>query len=283
MDQVYLVGSSGYLGKNLRLRLQEDFSLCCLGRDAACRLDLCSPQDFDYGMLDRDTVLFAAAVASPDLCAANYGQAYQVNVAGTGYFIEEAIKRECRVLFFSSDAVYGFYNGIADENTATYANTAYGKMKKDIEDRFVGSSLFKSLRLSYVFSVEDKYTSYLLDCAAKRKTAQIYHPFYRNAVSITEVMDTVVWLIGHWLEFKHPFLNICGGELISRVRIADEVKRQIAPKLSYQIIVPGENFYKNRPAILEMCSLYLDKIIGPQERFTQKVKKIIAMEEESNG
>ncbi len=279
MNKVYLVGSSGYLGGKLRQHLQKDYSLCCLGRDTVCRLDLNLPQYFDYSMLDRDTVLFAAAISSPDLCAADYGQAFQVNVEGTGSFIEEAIKRECRVLFFSSDAVYGFYDGIADENTVTTGQTAYGKMKKEIEDRFLGSPLFKSLRLSYVFSTEDKYTSYLLDCAEKGITAEVYHPFYRSAISVADVIDTVRWLITHWWKFEHPFLNLCGSELVSRVRIADTVKQQIAPGLLYQIIVPEGDFYKNRPAVLEMNSLYLDQIIDVQERFTQKVKKIIAMEE----
>lgn len=279
MDKVYLVGSSGYLGKKLYQYLQEDYFLCCLGRDTACRLELNLPQHFDYSILERDTVLFTAAVSSPDLCAADYERAFRVNVEGTGYFIEEAIKRECRVLFFSSDAVYGFYDGIADENTVTSGQTAYGKMKKAIEDRFLGSSLFKSLRLSYVFSMEDKYTSYLLDCAEKGITAEVYHPFYRSAVSVADVIDTVRWMIAHWQEFDHPLLNLCGSELVSRVRIADAVKQQIAPELFYRIIVPEGDFYKNRPAVLEMGSLYLDQMIDVQERFTQKVKKIIAMEE----
>ena len=47
-----------------------------------------------------------------------------------------------------------------DESSMTNAKTPYGIMKKTIEDRVKDSSFFKPIRLSYVVSKFDKFSSY---------------------------------------------------------------------------------------------------------------------------
>ena len=96
-------------------------------------LDLLEAEQFDYRVLDHiNFVIMTAAISSPDKCASDFDFCWGVNVTGTSHFIREAIKRGCRVLFFSSDAVFGDIPGkIYDEESDTRAVTAYGKMKKD--------------------------------------------------------------------------------------------------------------------------------------------------------
>lgn len=279
--KIAIVGSSGYIAGFLLKRFEEEECIESIleidqTQGMACRMNLLKPKEFDYSVLnDIDYVIFTAAVSGPDQCASDFELCWNINVAGTDYFIEQAIERNCRVLFFSSDAVFGDIPGhIYDENSETCASTPYGRMKKAVEDKFKGNCNFKAIRLSYVASVKDRFVSYCLNCIKEGKEAEVFHPFYRNCISITDVVDVVDWLIHHWDEYNPDVLNVAGKELVSRVRIADELNRNLGGTLHYSISMPNEEFYKNRPEITQMRSLYLQKYhIIEDNTFTEKMKK----------
>lgn len=279
--KVAIVGSSGYISRFLIhnfYKLEGEISLIRIGRsnDDDYFLDLNNADDFDYDVLsDIDFVIFTAAISGPDQCANDFEACWKVNVTGSSFFINEALKRGCRVLFFSSDAVFGNDRLVQfDETSETKASTPYGKMKKAVEDEFSDNLNFKSIRLSYVTSKNDKFTSYCLSCIRQSKQADIYHPFYRNTILISDVLKVVFYLLSNWSKFASTFLNVAGDELISRVRIADELNRFFDGKLDYKISIPGNEFFKNRPKITQMRSLYLKKYgILDNTSFTEKFFK----------
>lgn len=279
--KIALVGSSGYIAGYLLERFSVEPSVNKVlqidqNGNAQAYLNLLEPENFDYSILDEmDYVIFTAAVSGPDKCAAEYDFCWSVNVTGTIYFIRKALNRNCRVLFFSSDAVFGDIPGeIYTEKSETRAETPYGRMKKAVEDEFKKNSRFKAIRLSYVVSTRDRFISYCLECMQKNEAADIFHPFYRNCIVVSDVVDVVIWFINHWSEYPDFALNVAGSELISRIRIADELNRQFANRLKYTISTPDGNFYKNRPQITQMKSLYMQEYgILKDETFTEKLKK----------
>lgn len=283
--KIALVGSGGYIASFLLERFATEKNIESVlridqSKNADVFLNLQKPEKFDYALLDGiDVVVFTAAISGPDKCAEKFDFCWGINVTGTGYFIREAIKRDCCVLFFSSDAVFGDIPGeIYTEESETKAQTPYGRMKKAVEDEFKADSHFKAIRLSYVASAKDRFVSYCLGCIEKSEEADIFHPFYRNCIVVGDVVDMVCWLLNHWDEYKPFVLNVAGKELVSRVRIADELNRILDGKLKYKISTPGEDFYKNRPKITQMRSLYMAKYgILEDNTFTEKIQK--AMEE----
>lgn len=280
--KVAIVGFSGYISEYLLQRFGRETYIDTVkighGETADFFLELQTADRFDYSVLEGiDYVIFTAAISGPDKCASEYDLCWRVNVTGTMHFIQEAIKRKCRVIFFSSDAVYGSYSTeIYTENSLTKARTPYGKMKKEVEDRFAGDSYFKSMRLSYVFSAKDRFISYCLSCIESGMTAEIFHPFYRNVICVDDVVNVVVWLVKNWDFFPPAVLNLAGKELISRVRMADEVDQILGGKLNYKIVKPDKSFYDNRPQITQMKSLFLysDGILE-ESTFTEKMKNIL--------
>ena len=239
-------------------------------------LDLQDCQEFNFDLLDGISYLiFTAAISGPDMCAEEYDMCWNINVTGTKKIINEAIKRKIRVLFFSSDAVFGDIQGyIYNEQSETDAKTPYGRMKKAIEDEFKNSEYFKAIRLSYVVSNRDRFVSYCLSCIEKGEVADVFHPFYRNCIGVSDVVKVVDWMINNWEKFSSFVLNVAGTELVSRVRIADEINRIKDGKLKYTVSVPNGNFYKNRPKITQMESLYLyDMNILKRESFTTKIQR----------
>lgn len=281
--KVALVGSSGYIAEFILERFAEETEIESVlkidrNENADAFIDLSEPEKFDYMVLDSiDYVVFTAAISGPDQCAKEYNTCWRINVTGTSYFVNEAIKRNCRVLFFSSDATFGDIPGkIYDEKSETQAYTPYGKMKKAVEDEFKGNPLFKAIRLSYVASAKDRFITYCLNCIRKGETADIFHPFYRNVIVVSDVVDIVSYFALHWSEYEPTFLNVAGKELVSRVRMADELNRVLGGKLKYTISMPGEAFFTNRPRITQMKSLYMQKYgILPDNTFTEKISKEI--------
>lgn len=279
--KVALVGSSGYISDFILKRFAEEPDIDCVLKldrtgDVDVVLDLAEADRFEYEILDEiEYVVFTAAISRPDQCAEEMDICWNVNVTGTGYFIREAIKRKCRVLFFSSDAVFGDIPGqIYVEESETNACTPYGKMKKAVEDEFKGEKDFKAIRLSYVASAKDRFYTYCLNCIRNGDTADIFHPFYRNAIVASDVVDVVAYFAFHWNEYEPVFLNVAGKELVSRIRMADELNRLTGGKLKYTISMPGEKFFTNRPQITQMKSQYMQKYgILPDNTFTEKIAK----------
>lgn len=279
--KVALVGSSGYIAQYILKQLIDEPEIelvLKLGRNIASDtyLDLSEASKFDYSLLDDiDHIIFTAAVSGPDQCAKEFDNCWRINVAGTSYFIWEAIKRNCHILFFSSDAVFGDIPGaIYDEESVTAAQTPYGRMKKAVEDKFKEERNFKSLRLSYVASGTDRFITYCRNCMKKGEVADIFHPFYRNVTVISDVINIVKYFIFHWDQYEPAFLNVAGKELVSRVRIADELNRFLGGRLKYTISIPEDEFFLNRPRITQMKSLYMQKYhIIPDATFTEKIAK----------
>lgn len=277
---IAMVGSSGYIASYLTKHFSRDPSVSRILRidragDADVYLDLREADKFDYGVLDGvDHVVFTAAVSGPDRCAADYETCWSINVEGTKHFIRMAMRYGCRVLFFSSDAVFGDIPGaVYTEESETMAVTAYGRMKKAVEDEFKADTLFRAIRLSYVVSAGDRFVTYCLDCIRKEKTAEIFHPFYRNCIVAGDVVKVVAWFSKHFDEYAPFVLNVAGSELVSRIRIADEINRVTGGKLDYRLSVPEDGFFANRPGITQMRSLYLEPYgILENRSFSEKIR-----------
>lgn len=279
--RIALVGSSGYIAEFLLKRFAEESeieSVLKLDRNSSsdAYLDLAEAERFDYALLDDiDYIVFTAAISAPDKCAREFDECWRINVTGTSYFIHEAFKRKCKVLFFSSDASFGDIPGaIYNEESVTAAETPYGRMKKAVEDEFKDNPLFKAIRLSYVASAKDRFYTYCLNCIRNDEIADIFHPFYRNVIVVSDVVDIVTYFAFHWDDYEPTFLNVAGKELVSRIRMADELNRHLGGKLKYTISMPGEEFFTNRPRITQMESLYMQKYrIISDNTFTEKIAK----------
>lgn len=279
--KVCIVGSSGYIAKFIINRIENQFPKDIIVKldkvgDYSYYLDLERVEDFDFTkIIGCELVIFTAAISGPDYCAKYYEKCFNINVIGTSKFISKVINQGGKVLFFSSDAVFGKDEGFSfDEDSITNPFTPYGIMKKAVEDNFKNDIRFKAIRLSYVVSQEDKFSSYCLKCIENNETAEIFHPFYRNCITITDVLDTVMWLKDNWDKYQPSFLNVAGKDMISRIRIADEINRIKKGKLSYKIVNPDNDFFKNRSEITQMSSkyLYYYKIIEDLN-FTNKIRK----------
>lgn len=266
----FVIGGRGYVGAELFSSIPDGvIGLRTASSDSAgfLRLRLEALQDFaNLPIADRDVVFLTAAISAPDICAREHERAWAVNVTGTSAFISNAIDRGARVIFFSSDTVYGEREDQFNENAVCNPAGEYALMKREIEQRFAGHSSFKSIRLSYVFSREDKFTRYLVGCAQRNEEAELFHPFYRAIIHRNDVVEGALALAERWHEIPEQVINFCGPQVLSRVEFAECLREIYFHELRFKVTEPDSDFFKNRPRVIAMTSSVIARLLGRAPR-----------------
>lgn len=261
-----VIGGRGYLGAKLfssipdgviGLRTASSPSEGCL------RLRLEFRQDFaDLPISDGDTVFLTAAISAPDICVRDHDRAWAVNVTGTTDFIENVIARGGRVVFFSSDTVYGELVEEFEERASCNPSGEYAAMKYAVEEHFFGNPSFKAIRLSYVYSREDKFSRYLAGCAERKEEANLFHPFFRAIVHRDDVTIGALALAERWDEITEQVINFGGPQIISRIDFAECLRKVYHHDLRFKVTEPDPEFFQNRPRIISMKSPIFSKLLG---------------------
>lgn len=261
-----VVGARGYLGASLLYKARQiGAAIGTSSTDISNmnRLSLYAPSDFDFDKIrSGDVVLLTAAISAPDVCAREHDRAWAVNVIGTSSFIQSVIDRGAKVVFFSSDTVYGEREDLFDETAACDPAGEYAQMKREVEQRFSGNALFKSIRLSYVFSREDKFSRYLIGCAERNEEADLFHPFYRAIVHRDDVVEGALALAEHWDETPEQFINFGGPEVLSRVEFAECFQKTYLQHLKFKVTEPDDSFFEHRPRVIAMKSPVFSRLLG---------------------
>jgi len=278
MATLHIIGAKGNIGSRLVEKTEGKYDIRKVVSPARTHLftvdsgyyclnlaDDCFRYDYDTLKMG-DTVAFCAAISEPSVCADQFEVALRVNVISTGDFIYEALKRGCKVIFLSSDAVYGNVLGEFDEEQDTDPKGAYAEMKGVIEKRFLDYPLFKALRLSYNFFKDDRFARYLRMCVREGSTAEIFDPFSRSVVHRDDTVDAIISLFNNWDVCEEKVINCGGPETLSRVEFAKILKDTIYTNLKIKVIAPGDKFYQDRPAIVSMRSNVLEKVLGRPAR-----------------
>lgn len=266
--KIIVVGANGYIGHALNSQASRLFevygttSKVSKMGGSSLLLQLDKPEEFDYEMISvSDVVFLTAAISAPDVCSREYDRAWAINVTGTSAFVSNVISRGGRVIFFSSDTVYGEKEAAFNESAECSPAGEYAEMKHEVEKRFLGNPLFKAIRLSYVFSREDKFTKYLAGCAERGEEAEIFHPFYRAVIHRDDVIQGSLALASRWDEFSEQIINFGGPEVLARTEFAEAMQQKVLPRLRFRVTEPAAGFFENRPRIIAMQSPILPKLL----------------------
>lgn len=264
--KIIVVGARGYIGAKLLKAAEPRWH--CVGtfsnaRDNITRFDLENVKSFNFRLIDAEDIVFlTAAISSPDICAKEPARAWNANVVGTSRFIDGTLNRGAKLVFFSSDTVYGEQNSAFDEHMSCSPAGDYAKMKHEVERRYLGAKTFKALRLSYIFSAQDKFTQYLMRCAHNGVPAEIFTPFDRAVVHRDDVVAAALSLVEKWDDIESPIINVGGPQVISRVQFAEIIRGLVLPNLTFKIIEPSAEFFANRPRVIRMQSPHMTTLLG---------------------
>lgn len=260
INKFIIAGADGYIGQRIVKTIQESQRMKLLSplkHENYIHFDLLDISGFNFNLIKpHDNVILLAGISSPDLCSSDFKRSFKINVNGTIEFINECLRQKARVLFFSSDMVYGNSQGRNDEDDPPrFPAGEYGIMKWIVEKHFLGVTGFKAFRLSYVFSWNDRFTQYLRSCFESKQPAEIFHPLVRRAVYIQDLVTCIINIFGRWDEYENQFFNICGPAYVSRIDIAEAFCRHVG-KIELKLVTPGIEFFSARPARIKITSKY---------------------------
>jgi dTDP-4-dehydrorhamnose reductase len=272
-----IIGATGYIGKKLFKIFSQKAE--CIGTSrkkiTAIQLDLNNFTNNDLKFIGPKDVLFiAAAISSPDICSKNPEYAWSVNVDGTIKIVEYAINVGARVIFFSSDTVYGERFDECYEYSDISPLGFYASMKSEVERKFLNIDGFKSIRLSYVFSYRDKFTQYLIDVYRRNDVAEVFDSLARPVIHIEDVANGLENLCDNWCNIDSNIINFGGDAIYTRFDMAKSIKKLYLHDLKIKKVSPDDKFFENRPRTINMKSNILVDMLGYRpKKFNNAVRK----------
>lgn len=264
MSRLVVVGSSGFLGKGIIQFCQgQSVPTLAMNRSPSggeMKFDLndctCNTGNIQKG----DCVIFLAGISSPDICEKDKGLATKINYLNTKESINRIMDLGARVIFISSDIVYGDAgNDIVDEYARVNPASIYGELKAKVEEKFKTSSLFKSFRLSYMFDGSDKFSLYLKEMIEQKKPIEVFDGFKRSIAHCEDLYLAVLMLMEKWSDFDSPYINICGEECLSREQFVNGFL--VGTDVKAVVSEAPEGFWRSRPKAIHMNSLFLEDLL----------------------
>jgi dTDP-4-dehydrorhamnose reductase len=251
--------------------LQKDYEVGSISRGQyqnGFTFDLRFVEAFDFSIFDvHSTVIFFAGISSPDFCESSPQESFEVNVRGTIGFIGEVLERGSKVIFLSSDAVYGESADAAEELGPLNPKGNYGKFKLAVEKAFVGNGNFKAVRLSYVYTSDDKFSSYLMQCYLSKQTAFVFESYARSIVHIDDVTLGLRNLISGWESLPFQAINFAGPRCMSRLEFAHNYKvSHNLDELKLELSAPPQDYFMARAMRTECSTTLFQKLLNKQPR-----------------
>tara|TARA_Y100000816_G_scaffold287633_1_gene270729 strand:+ start:657 stop:1493 length:837 start_codon:yes stop_codon:yes gene_type:complete len=261
MKKLFIWGQSGFIGKLLKEYFYKNsLDVSMIGRNKDCHftINLASNTDIPNSIDNNSIVFFLSAISSPDVCDNDSIYAKKINLTNTSKIIKKLVNTGAKVIFFSTDMIYGNRTKACDETTSPTPDTNYALWKYLIEKDFYEYDNFITLRLSYLCDRNDKFTSFLIN-NAKGQTIEIFDPFHRSMIHSDDFLKIIDLCVKDDPNMP-KILNVCGQECVSRVEYIKSFSDYI--NLRWKPIVMPDDFRKNRPESIIMKSIHIQNLIS---------------------
>lgn len=224
MLKTAVIGGSGYIGSHLLNKYREEFP-DCIGTTFSKKIPHLKSFDITKGRVEKlgliesghQSVVIASAKPNISFCENEPDTSYNINVDGTLELIKKLEEMSLKVIFLSSDYVFGGEKGNFIDEHLTKPSTNYGKHKEIVEKRVSPSVTIVRLSKVYGLIRGDKT---LLDEGAELLSQnkqimaakdQFFCPTY--------VEDVVKGIISIQEKAITGKINLCGSEKWSRFEI----------------------------------------------------------------
>lgn len=206
---IHIIGAQGLIGLHLKKKFE-----------AEQHLTVHKSGNWNFSsVVENDTVFYLRAVSSPFDVMVNPISSKVINVLKTKEAISSMLYNGARVIFASSDVVYGdTQNSIADEETAVSPYGEYAIQKASVEEEFRHEVKFLSLRISSVVGEGSKLRNLLL----AQDTVGIFDPVIRTPIHISDLEALCNKLLTSDFrnDFPNGILNVGGAASMSNFEVA---------------------------------------------------------------
>ena len=264
-EKVFIFGASGFLGRAFLSELPSEWDVISVGRnneDLFFDLNSSEPEKLKNIVSKGDFWIFLAAISSPDECENNAKFAYQLNVIKTKKLIKWLTNIGVKVIFASSDAVFGNKIEKAYDDDETCPTGEYAKHKATIENFISNNSLVKVMRLSYVLSLDDNFSKLLNEHEKYKKKLNVFLGFKRHIVLLDDVIFGLINLIKRWNHLNFKKINFCGHVLVDRCEMVGILRERHYKELEYICVEAPNAFWVGRSKVINLDCSNFKKLLG---------------------
>lgn len=244
--RILVTGAGGQVGTALqRLLDQATFT-------TRSDLDVTNRTEVSAAITRHDVVIHLAAATDVDLCEADPGLAYRINLEGTRNICEAASTTGTRVIYISTDYVFdGRKQGEYLEHDPAIPINHYGRSKLAGERQLLKGSDGLIVRTSWVIGSHDNFVRKILAAAAHRSRIPVVSDQRGRPTLADDLAVALVWLVDHGAV---GIVHVAGeGEPCTWAELAENVLKesrsaaQVTPITTAEYTSRAERLIAPRP------------------------------------
>ena len=235
MEKILIIGASGLVGNNCHRYFSSKEELKVIGTyftyqtEGTVFFDTLNPKNadnFDIHKFNPDVIVHTGALTWVDYCEEHQQESFQKTVVSTKNVIQLCQELDARMVFISTDYIFGGKKGPYLEDTRTQPLSIYGKHKLEAE-LLVRSEINDHLilRITNVYGDEERNKNFiarLLVEFKEGKKLELGLPYDQYSTPIN------AWDIGRAMylllkDHKQGIYHIASTDYLNRVQLAQRV------------------------------------------------------------
>lgn len=235
-----VIGATGFIGSYLHDTFKKKYEV--IGTSAHNKgfknLDM-SKFDDAYKILkdaSPDVICLPAGITNLDYIETHPIPSRKVNVLGTRNITNYCRDYACKLIFFSSDAIFDGKKGPYSENDKPNPISEYGRQKLEAENFVNKLDDFAVIRTSSIYGWDKRklnFASRVIDSLNNNKEFKAPIDQYYTPTYVKDLANATLKLVGK--EFNGVY-NIAGPDFMSRYEIALDVCKIF--KLKKEFVIP---------------------------------------------
>lgn len=238
--KILVIGAGGFTGKYLYNLLKEKYEV--IGTSTTdenfIKLDLSKQDEINtiLGKEKPDIICLPAGITYMDYIERHVQESKKVNVGGTKCVVDYCKENNCKLIFFSSDAIFDGKKGPYSENDVPKPISEYGKQKLEAEKTVERLDNFAIIRTSSIYGWDKRklnFVSRLIDDLKNNKEVKVPIDQFFTPTYVIDLAYTTLKIIE---KKTNGIYNVTGPDFLSREEIALKVCEVF--KLKKELIIP---------------------------------------------
>ena len=273
--KIFITGITGFIGRHLCELWKNDPGIELLGCARAEMRSAELPASVSYYVLDitkqhavealleilqPDVVIHSAAMSRPNDCELEKPSAYAINVLATEYLVNACRRIHTRLVFISSDMVFGD-NGPYSEEDATCPVNYYGETKVAAEQIVVNAGIdYAVVRTVLVYGkklpgLKNSFLQWVYGQISRQQTIRVFTDQFRTATYVIDLCRGIDALVK---SKERGIFHLCGDMVYTPYELANLVAD--FHQIDRQLIQPITNADMQEAAVRpKNCTLKIDK------------------------
>jgi dTDP-4-dehydrorhamnose reductase len=258
---VIITGANGFLGQHLSLFLNDKtISVIATGR-GPCRIENLNLKDVKYIAADitkasetdnlllenrPDWVIHCAAMSKPNDCHTNRDECILQNVTGTKNIIDSCKKTGAKLIYLSTDFIFGENGPHSEEDTPDPLNF-YGESKLMAETLVKNSGLHWAIvRPVLIYGKKlagtpPSFLHWVKSSLENNQPIKVVNDQYRTPTAVTDICEGIYAIVN---QNQQGIFHLSGNEILTPYQMATMLAKEYGLDESLITPVTSDTFPK---------------------------------------